>query len=106
MKIQHTSVGLYEIDEHPHRASDSVWRRFDTFVTAAGIRTKDRIFVAGPQDLSEVVIHPYGADPGNARYDSRCPSCYLGTGHSLERHQQFVSLERDQQRWETARQRA
>lgn len=43
---------------------------------------------AGPNDTSEPANMLHGMGPSD--YDSRCPCCYLGHGHTVNAHKHFV----------------
>lgn len=77
---------------NPYRSSDGAsrnWFRDDTYISDDdGKETIERRFAAGPNDQSDMAIHPYGENAGNIRYSSNCSCCFLGFSHTIEAHNQ------------------
>jgi len=86
MKIQQTRYGHYEIGEPYYSREYQGYKRTDLYVDVTGEKTPDRMFARGPDDDSDVVIHPYAGDPGNREYDATCGACWLGHGHTIRSH--------------------
>jgi hypothetical protein len=77
----------------PYRCETGGWYRDDTWqsrgVMSGSFRyVLERRRVTGPTDQSGLFRAAYAGDPGNGRYNSQCPCCYLGHSHSLDYHNQ------------------
>lgn len=77
----------------PFRSDLGSWRRIDRWTNA---NTRE-LFVeeraaAGPDDQSPIFSASYAGDPGNGRYNSECPCCWLGHSHTLAYHNKLAVI--------------
>ena len=66
------------------------WFRMDQFTADTGEIYTERYFAGGKNDTSRHVVHYNPSGP--TEYNSDCPCCYLGFGHTLSHH--TLSLQR------------
>ena len=94
MPTQITRQGRNEVGpRHCNRIYRSAWRRTDTYTSnSTGEVFIELRFCDGPNDESEMFIAPYAGDPGNGKYNSECPSCYLGHSHTLAYHNKHAVI--------------
>jgi hypothetical protein len=74
-----TEYGTIEVNEYRREG-----QRLDTYTSKIdGQKSRDLIFCAGPQDISNQ--HNSGMGYGG-EYNPKCSCCWLGFGHSEEAH--------------------
>jgi hypothetical protein len=75
--------GIVHVAEYGFRqsrdATGVTWYRDDGWTGLSGVHEADiSFFAAGPNDYSRHAL--------TANYDSRCASCFLGFGHTMDYH--------------------